>query len=246
MPILTVQNICKSYGNKQVLSGANFTMEKGELICILGLSGCGKTTLFNVIAGLEQPDSGKVILENEEITGKTGRISYMLQKDLLFPYYTILDNVILPLVIRGKKKPEARKIAAPLFADFGIEGCQNMYPSELSGGMKQRAALLRTYLFSSSVMLLDEPFSALDMITKQQIHKWYLQMIQKLNLSTVFITHDIDEAILLSNRILIIGGSPASIQSEIKVTAPHPRTADFAFTREFQQIKKQICTELKI
>lgn len=246
MPILTVQNICKKFDTKEVLKNASFTLNKGELVCILGLSGSGKTTLFNIIAGLDKPDSGKIFLEENEITGQTGKISYMLQKDLLFPYYTIIDNVILPLVIGGMKKEDAQKKAVPLFAEFGIDGTQNQYPSELSGGMRQRAALLRTYLFSNDIMLLDEPFSALDMITKQSLHKWYLKMIQKLNTSTVFITHDIDEAILLSDRILIIGGTPATIQKEIIVEEPKPRSSDFSFSNDFIRIKKEICEELKI
>lgn len=246
MPILSVENVSKSFDKKEVLKDTCFSLNKGELVCILGLSGSGKTTLFNIIAGLEKPDSGKILLNNEDITGQTGKISYMLQKDLLFPYYTILDNVILPLIIRGEKKEEAQKKAIPLFADFGIDGTQKQYPSELSGGMKQRAALLRTYLFSSDIMLLDEPFSALDMITKQSLHKWYLEMISKLNTSTVFITHDIDEAILLSDRILIIGGTPARIQKEIPVTQPKPRNNNFNFSQEFLTIKKEICQELEI
>lgn len=246
MPILSVENVCKSFEKKEVLKDASFNLNKGELVCILGLSGCGKTTLFNIIAGLEKPDSGKILLNDTDITGETGKISYMLQKDLLFPYYTILDNVILPLVIRGEKKEDARKKAIPLFAEFGIDGTQKQFPSELSGGMRQRAALLRTYLFSSDIMLLDEPFSALDMITKQSMHKWYLSMIEKLDTTTIFITHDVDEAILLSDRILIIGGSPANIQKEIKVNTPKPRQADFNFSEEFLKIKKEICEELKI
>jgi len=246
MPILSVENISKSFDSKKVLKDASFSLNKGELVCILGLSGSGKTTLFNIIAGLEQPDSGKIFLENEDITGLTGKISYMLQKDLLFPYYSIIDNVTLPLVIRGMKKEEAKKKALPLFKEFGIEGTEKQFPSELSGGMKQRAALLRTYLFSSDIMLLDEPFSALDMITKQILHKWYLEMIQKLNTSTIFITHDIDEAILLSDRILIIGGNPACIQKEIVVNEPKPRNNNFSFSSNFMELKKIICAELKI
>lgn len=246
MPILSVEKVCKSFDKKEVLKNVSFSLNKGELICILGLSGSGKTTLFNIIAGLDKPDCGKIFINDEDITGKTGKISYMLQKDLLFPYYTILDNVILPLIIRGEKKEDAQKKAIPLFADFGIDGTQKQFPSELSGGMRQRAALLRTYLFSSEIMLLDEPFSALDMITKQSLHKWYLEMIEKLKTSTIFITHDIDEAILLSDRILIIGGTPGTIQKEIIVNEPKPRNNEFTFSSEFIKLKKEICEELKI
>ena len=168
---LSVQNINKSFSSHQVLKDVSFSVKKGEFVSIIGKSGCGKTTLFNIIAGLEKPDSGDIILDGIKITQKAGQVSYMLQKDLLFPYYTILDNVSLPLVIKGKRKSQARNTADKFFRDFGLEGCQKLYPGELSGGMRQRAALLRTYLSSKKVTLLDEPFSALDMLTKSQMHE---------------------------------------------------------------------------
>ena len=143
---------------------------------ILGVSGVGKTTLFNVIAGLIKPDSGKVFLDGRDITNTTGNTSYMLQKDLLLPYKTIIDNVSLPLVIRGEKKSKAREYASKYFEEFGLKGTENKYPHQLSGGMRQRAALLRTYLFSDQVALLDEPFSALDSITKTSMHQWFLKV----------------------------------------------------------------------
>ena len=131
----------------------------------------------------------------------------MLQKDLLFPFCTIEDNVALPLIVKGVKKKEARQQAGKYFAGFGLEGTQKKYPAQLSGGMRQRAALLRTYLFSGSVALLDEPFSALDMLTKQSVHGWYLDVMEQIRLSTLFITHDIDEAVLLSDRIYLLTGN---------------------------------------
>ena len=201
MPVLEVKGVSKSFDGEEIIRNISLELKEGEIVSLLGVSGGGKTTLFNIIAGLSTPDEGNIYLEGQEITGKPGNISYMLQKDLLLPYRTLLDNVALPLTIRGMKKSEAREKAAGYFEEFGLEGAEKKYPAEISGGMKQRAALLRTYLFSEKVALLDEPFSALDMLTKASVHEWYLEVMEKIKLSTLFITHDIDEAILLSDRI---------------------------------------------
>ena len=164
----------------------------------------------------------------------------MLQKDLLLPYRTIEDNVALPLILKGMNKQTAREQVAPLFEQFGLEGTQKKYPSQLSGGMRQRAALLRTYLFSQDVALLDEPFSALDTLTKSAIHRWFLDVMAEIHLSTLFITHDIDEAILLSDRIYLLSGSPGTITAEIPIREPKPRPADFNLSPEFLRYKRQI------
>lgn len=244
MSELTVKNVSKSYDGRKIIKNISLTLHQGELVSILGVSGGGKTTLFNVISGLTKPDEGKVFLDGEEITGKPGRISYMLQKDLLLPYRTIEDNVALPLMIRGMKKKEARAKAAPYFAEFGLEGTQKQYPRQLSGGMRQRAALMRTYMFSQNVALLDEPFSALDTITKGSMHTWYLDIMEKIRLSTLFITHDIDEAILLSDRICLLTGKPGQITEEIVIREPRPRRKDFNLTEEFLDYKKEILSAL--
>lgn len=246
MGFLKTEGITKSFGDKKVIENISIHLDEGELVCLLGVSGSGKTTLFNCISGLIQPDSGKVLLNGEDMTGKPGKISYMLQKDLLLPYYTVLDNVALPLVIKGMKKKQAREKAQPLFSEFGLEGTENRYPAELSGGMRQRAALLRTYLTSDGVALLDEPFSALDTITKSAIHEWYLDIMQKIRLSTLFITHDIDEAILISDRIYILSGVPGRISDEIAVDEKKPRTNDFTMTPEFIAYKKRIIESLRL
>ncbi|MCQ2480991.1 MAG: ABC transporter ATP-binding protein [Clostridia bacterium] len=246
MEILKAEKINKSFGEKHVLKDVSLSLNEGEIISLLGVSGSGKTTLFNVLSGIYTPDSGKVYLKDKDITGKPGEISYMLQKDLLFPYRKVIDNVCLPLILSGTKKKEARKIAAPLFKTFGLEGTELQYPSQLSGGMRQRAALLRTYLSSHGVALLDEPFSALDTITKSSIHKWYLDVMNEINLSTVFITHDIDEAILLSDRIYILSGAPGTITTEIKIDVPKPRDKDFNLTEEFLNYKRQIVNILHL
>ena len=169
----------------------------------------------------------------------------MLQKDLLLPYRTIEDNVALPLLIRGMKKDEARKKVRPFFAGFGIEGTQKQFPAELSGGMRQHAALLRTYLFSKDVALLDEPFSALDTLTKTDMHRWYLDAMEDIRLATLFITHDIDEAILLSDRIYLFRGKPGTLTDKIIIDEPKPRRRDFNLTERFLSYKKQILSKLK-
>lgn len=244
MEILSVEKIKKSFGDRTIIDNVNLSLQKGELVSLLGVSGAGKTTLFNCISGILTPDSGKIVLSGEDITGKPGRISYMLQKDLLLPYKKIIDNVSLPLLLSGMKKKGAREKAAAHFESFGIAGTENCYPAELSGGMRQRAALLRTYLASSGVALLDEPFSALDTITRSAMHTWYLSVMEKIDLSTIFITHDIDEAILLSDRILILSGSPGTIAKEIVIEEPKPRRKDFNLTKEFIDYKKQVISAL--
>lgn len=244
MEILSVQSISKGFGEKKVLEDVSLSLQRGELISLLGVSGAGKTTLFNCISGILKADSGTILLNGKDITGKPGQVSYMLQKDMLLEYKKIIDNVSLPLLLSGKSKKEARKIAQKHFEEFGIAGTERMYPAELSGGMRQRAALLRTYLASNGVALLDEPFSALDTITKSQMHKWYLSVMEKIDLSTIFITHDIDEAILLSNRILILSGTPGKITHEIKIYEKRPRTDDFNLTPQFINYKKQVIEAL--
>ncbi len=244
MEKLEVKNVSVSFDGKQVLEDVTIELNRGELVCLLGVSGGGKTTLFNVISGLLRPDAGQVLLDGGDITGRPGSISYMLQKDLLLPYRTIEDNVALPLLLKGIKKKEARAQVGPMFAQFGLEGTQKKYPAQLSGGMRQRAALLRTYLFSQDVALLDEPFSALDTLTKSAIHRWYLEVMERIKLSTLFITHDIDEAILLSDRIYLLSGQPGRIVEEIPITQPKPRPADFNLTPEFLEYKRRILSLL--
>ncbi len=246
MEILKATNICKSFGDNAVLKDVSITLNKGEIVSLLGVSGCGKTTLFNVLSGLYTPDSGTVLLRGENITACPGKISYMLQKDLLFPYRRVIDNVCLPLILKGMHKKEARQKAQPHFETFGIDGTQMLYPSQLSGGMRQRAALLRTYLSSDGVALLDEPFSALDTITKGIIHKWYLDVMNQIDLSTVFITHDIDEAILLSDRIYILSGKPGTVTDEIVIDTPKPRDNHFNLCDEFLNYKRQVVNSLHL
>lgn len=238
--ILQAEHITKAYGDNQVLQDISIHLEEGELVCVLGVSGVGKTTLFNILSGLVLPDRGQILLENEDVTGKTGNLSYMLQKDLLLQHKTVRDNVALPLVLKGVKKKAAREQAAAYFKQFGLEGTELKYPSQLSGGMRQRAALLRTYMCGDRVALLDEPFSALDTLTRTAVQEWYLGVMEEIKLSTLFITHDIDEAILLSDRIYIMSGKPAIISEELVIEEPKPRDGEFLLSDTFLAYKRKI------
>ena len=239
IPILEIKGISKTFDGKPVLRDLNLELFQGEIISLLGTSGSGKTTLFNIIAGIMEPDQGGIFLKNEEITGETGHLAYMLQKDLLLPHLTILDNVGLPLRIRGKSKLESRAEALQLIPKFGLAGYEELYPAQLSGGMAQRAAFLRTYLFSSEVALLDEPFSALDALTKDKVQSWYIEMMQELELSTIFITHDIDEAIRLSDRIVILQPLTQNIQQQIIIDPKLRKRKDFTLRPEFLEYKNK-------
>ena len=244
MSVLIVKNVSKAFDQNKIIDNIDIELHEGEIVSLLGVSGGGKTTLFNIIAGISKPDSGKVYLDGEDITGRSGLVSYMLQKDMLLPYKTVLDNVALPLVIKGMKKREAREKAMQYFDQFGLSGYENKYPKALSGGMRQRAAFLRTYLFSGKVAILDEPFSALDMLTKREIHRWYMDIMQELRMSTLFVTHDMDEAIMLSDRIYILTGTPGTITKEIVITEGKFKPKDFNLTKEFLAYKQEIVSTL--
>ena len=242
---LRAEHVTKSYGGRTVIQDVSLRLEQGELVCLLGISGAGKTTLFHSLSGLERPEEGRVLLFGEDVTGTPGKISYMLQRDLLLPHKKIPDNAALPLVIRGVRAREARERALSYFPQFGLEGTEDKYPAQLSGGMRQRAALLRTFLGARGVALLDEPFSALDALTKREIHRWYMEMMDQLRLTTLFITHDIDEAVLLSDRVCVLSGRPGRIAAEIRVDPPRPRDLSFSLSGEFLAYKRQILALLE-
>ena len=213
---LDVNHLNFSYSDKTVLRDLSFTVQDGEFISILGPSGCGKSTLLNVLAGILQPQSGQILIDGEEIHGISGRFAYMPQNDLLFPWKTILDNVCLYGEIHHRKD-EMRETAKAQMARFGLEGCENKYPAELSGGMRQRAAFLRTTLCDAGIFLLDEPFGALDVITRGDMQDWLRELCSNLKRTILLVTHDTDEAIYLSDRILILGGSGEGIRQEISI-----------------------------
>jgi ABC-type nitrate/sulfonate/bicarbonate transport system ATPase subunit len=244
--VFSCRDISKLYGGEAVIRGVSLDLPAGGFVSLLGRSGVGKTTLFNTLAGVERPDEGRVYLCGEDISGVSGRVSYMLQKDLLLEYRTVLDNAILPLVIRGTGVKEARRRVAEYFPRFGLSGCEHKYPRQMSGGMRQRAALLRTCMMQNPVILLDEPFSALDAITRLDMHRWYKEIAAAMKLSTFFITHDIDEALLLSDSVYIMGGNPGEITRRLDIAPVRARTADFPLSTEYASFKKEILSALKL
>ncbi|MDO8685858.1 MAG: ABC transporter ATP-binding protein [Clostridiales bacterium] len=220
---LEVRNISKSFDDRPVISGVSFIVKENEIVSLTGLSGSGKSTIFNIISGVLKPDMGNVLIDNVDFTGRSGRLGYMQQKDLLLPWKRLIDNVSLPLLLRGVRKHEAREEAASHFKTFGLYGCEYLYPNQLSGGQRQRAALLRTWLFSGDLLLLDEAFGSLDAITRSQMQDWLLEVFTNLRTTVLLITHDLQEAVYLSDRIYILSGKPAKVREEIDVNLARPR-----------------------
>ena len=250
-PALDARELTLSWdgGAHIVVRGISLSVASGEVVCLVGKSGCGKTTILHALSGLTTPLEGKVLLHGEDVTGKPGRVSYMLQKDLLLPSKRIIDNVCLPLVIGGMGKAEARAKAAPLFERFGLAGTENQWPSQLSGGMRQRAAFLRTYLMGNDVALLDEPFSALDAITRTDLRSWYCQMASELGMASVVITHDVDEAVTMADRVYVLEGNPrGGVPTTLAGEVPVPRAKalaesgvdDFALTTDYVRCKREV------
>ena len=213
--ILDIKNLSYSFGNNPILKDINIHVNENEMVAIVGSSGVGKSTLFNLIAGVLKTQVGEITINGSE--DYIGKVAYMLQKDLLFEHKTIIDNVILPLIIAKVNKKEALEEGNKILKQFNLDKYANKYPQQLSGGMRQRVALIRTYMFKRKIFLLDEAFSALDAITKKELHKWYLDLKKEFNLTTLLITHDIEEAVFLSDRIYILGNKPGEIIGEIKI-----------------------------
>lgn len=243
--LLEIENIYYDYREKKelypVLADINLSVEEGEFICLIGPSGCGKTTLFNILVGLDRPDQGKIKLKGEDITCTRGHIAYMPQKDLLFPWRTVIENLLLGVEINKGDLEAARKEAEELIPLFGLEGFADSYPEQLSGGMKQRAALLRTVLTHHDILALDEPFGALDALTRSKMQDWILSIKAELNKTILFITHDIEEAITLADRIIVLKGSPAAVVKELKLELPYPRQkTDRIFIEYKEELLKRL------
>ncbi|MDO5134577.1 MAG: ABC transporter ATP-binding protein [Eubacteriales bacterium] len=214
---LKVQNLRFSYPGQEILRRLSFEAGDGEFVSILGPSGCGKSTLLNLLAGIRRPEEGSLFLDGRRVEWGEGSFAYMPQKDLLLPWRTILDNVCLYGEIHHTKESMKGK-AREQMARFGLEGCEEKYPHELSGGMRQRAAFLRTTLCEAEIYLLDEPFGALDVITRSDMQDWLKELCASLKKTILLVTHDTDEAIYLSDRILVMGAPGEGIRCEIGIT----------------------------
>ena len=212
---LEIKNLSYSFGDNHILKDINIYVKENEMVAIVGSSGVGKSTLFNLIAGVLKKQSGEIIINGSD--DYIGKVAYMLQKDLLFEHKTIINNVILPLIIAKIDKKVALEEGRKILKQFNLEKYADKYPKQLSGGMRQRVALIRTYMFKRNIFLLDEAFSALDAITKKELHKWYLNLKNEFNLTTLLITHDIEEAIFLSDRIYILANKPGEIIKDRKI-----------------------------
>src|SRR6202521_3243776 len=231
------------HGAFLALAPVTLTISPGRFVSLIGPSGCGKSTIFNIIAGLLEPTAGKVLIDDIDATGTIGRVGYMLQKDLLLPWRSVLDNVILGMEIQGVPLRQAREKALPLLRRYGLGGFEHAYPNALSGGMRQRAALLRTLLFDTDVILLDEPFGALDAQTKLQMQEWLLQLWSDFGKTVIFVTHDVEEAIFLSDEVHVMGTRPGRVVESITIALPRPRLRACTSTGEFIDVKER-CLDL--
>jgi ABC-type nitrate/sulfonate/bicarbonate transport system ATPase subunit len=237
---LTIQNVSHSFATHAampVLDNINIGVAAGTFVSLIGRSGCGKSTLFNMVAGLLRPTEGAIQLDGRDISGRAGLVGYMLQKDLLLPWRTILDNVILGLELGSRSKSECRDLAAPFLKRYGLAGYENSYPRELSGGMRQRVALLRTLLCNTDVILLDEPFSALDAQTRGDMQAWLLDIWSEFGKTIVLVTHDVDEAVYLSDEIFALSSRPGRVSEVVKVDLDRPRDRSVVTSRQFADLK---------
>ena len=230
------------------LSGVDLSLGDREFVSVIGPSGCGKSTLFNIFAGLETPTSGDVLLDGAATVGAQllGRVGYMPQQDLLMPWRTILDNTILGMEVAGVAKKEARLKALELFPLFGLSGFEKRYPDDLSGGMRQRAALLRTFLAGRDVILLDEPFGALDSLTRAAMQQWLLGVWEEHRKTILFVTHDVDEALFLSDRVYAMSARPGRVTQVLEVGIPRPRAYDVITSEPFIEMKQMLLEQLRI
>lgn len=228
----------------ETLQDISMGIKKGEFVSIIGPSGCGKSTLFNLISGIEIPTKGDILLEGNSIINSRGHVGYMPQKDHLLPWRSIIDNVILGMEIKGINKREAREKAVNYLDIFGLKEFANEYPSALSGGMRQRAALLRTILLDNEILLLDEPFGALDEITRLNMQNWLLSIRKKLMNTILLITHSIDEAIYLSDKVYVFSKRPARINYAIDTCLPKERNPAILTDKRFVELKKEILLQL--
>lgn len=243
MSELVVEQVSKSFADKQVLQDISFTVKDGEFVSLLGPSGSGKSTLFHLIGGMHTPDAGTFYLDGKKINGKRGMISYTPQSASLFPWRTVLDNVVLGAEIFAKPdKTQARE----MLDKAGLAGDEDAYPHQLSGGMRQRVAFVRSLLSPQAFICLDEPFSALDEFTRLEMQQWLLSIWEQNRKSILFVTHNIEEALYLSDRIIVLSSNPAKVKREFEIPFPRPRDEALFLTEEFLQWKREIYQELRV
>ncbi|MFF2484709.1 ABC transporter ATP-binding protein [Paenibacillus sp. NPDC058071] len=253
-PALEIRGLTFGFpGRKPLFEDLNLTIAEGEFVSLVAASGAGKTTLFRLLAGLLQPQAGTIAFGGETVSGGSisgkaaegkARIGYMPQRDSLMPWRTVLDNAALGLELQGVSKRDARRQALALLPELGLAGTENQYPHELSGGMRQRVSFLRSLLGGADLLLLDEPFSALDAMTRTSMQQWLIQIWEKRRKTVLFITHDMDEALLLSDRVLVAGASPVSVMEPIEIRLPRPRSYETLVDERFAASKRQIMTAL--
>ncbi|MFC4712077.1 ABC transporter ATP-binding protein [Planococcus dechangensis] len=242
MAELVIEQLTKSFDGAEVLKELSLQIQEEEFVAVLGPSGSGKSTLFHLIGGLYEPDTGAIRLSGENINGQKGSVSYMPQSPSLLPWRTVLDNVLLGAEIAGRKDQQA---AVQMMEKAGLSGYEQSYPYQLSGGMKQRAAFIRSLLSPQPLILLDEPFSALDEFTRSEMQKWLLDIWHQNKRSILFVTHNIEEAVFLADRILVLSEKPANVIAEFQVDFPRPREASITLTEEFLRFKRDIYKVLK-
>ncbi|NBC71819.1 ATP-binding cassette domain-containing protein [Paenibacillus sacheonensis] len=231
-------------GETPLFEKLDFSLKQGEFVSVLAASGIGKTTLFRLLSGLLVPQAGTIAIgeagDAPAAASKLGKIGYMPQKDCLMPWRTVLDNAVLGLELGGMPKREARRQVLKLLPGLGLDGTANKYPHELSGGMRQRVSFLRSLLGGGELLLLDEPFSALDAMTRVGMQEWLLQVWEQHRTTVLFITHDVDEALLLSDRVLVAAQSPITSLNELAVDLPRPRSYEFAMDEAFIDLKRRL------
>ncbi len=237
---LQLNGVSRHFGAVQALAKVDLGIAEGEFVTLMGPSGCGKSTLFNIVAGLLEADKGGEVLLDGAAASLLGKVAFMPQRDLLLPWRNVLDNAILAAEIEGQPKRAARETARSMAADFGLKGFEGHYPQQLSGGMRQRVALMRTFMFDRDVMLLDEPFGALDALTRAMMQRWLLDIWSRYRRTILFITHDIDEAIFLGDRVVVMSARPGSIKLERRIELPRPRDPALLTTPEFNAIKREL------
>jgi ABC-type nitrate/sulfonate/bicarbonate transport system ATPase subunit len=243
-PKLELENIRKAFGATEVLDGVSLTVREGEFVSLLGPSGAGKSTLFQMLTGGIRADSGTIRFNSLPLGSEDGRFAFMPQRDALMPWRRILDNVTLGLEVQGVARKAARSKVLPLFPEFGLVGFENHYPAQLSGGMRQRAALLRTVVQEREMLLLDEPFGALDALTRTGMQRWLEAMWRRHRWTALLITHDVREAVFLSDRIYVLSARPARVVREFTVPLPRPRDAGARGLQEASAVEAAVLDSL--